>query len=85
MLRFIYLLLFIFFYFYANVTHALNSNWKGLDEAKVRIISPFSKAGDNRVIYLGLEYQMQKGWKTYWHSPGEGGYPQTINWKNSIF
>ena len=24
-----------------------------------------------------------EGWKTYWYSPGEGGYPQTLDWKKS--
>ncbi len=84
MLRFIYSFFFLFCFFYVNATHALNSDWQGIDEAKVRIISPFSQSGDNTNIYLGLEYQLQEGWKTYWHSPGEGGYPQTIDWKNSI-
>ena len=84
MLRFIYSFLFIFCFFYVNATHALNSNWNGIDEAKVRIISPLSKAGNNSNIYLGLEYQLQEGWKTYWHTPGEGGFPQTLDWKNSI-
>ena len=83
MLRFIYLLLFIFCFFYLNTSHALNSDWRGIEEAKVRIISPFSKAGNNPDIYLGLQYRLKQGWKTYWHSPGEGGYPQTLNWENS--
>ena len=83
MLRFIYFLLSLFCFFYFNNTYALNSNWSGVDKVKVRIISPLSKAGDDHNIYLGLEYQLQKGWKTYWHTPGEGGYPQTLDWKNS--
>ena len=83
MLRLIYFLLYITCFFYTNLTYALNSNWGGAEEAKVRIISPISKASDNHNLYLGLEYQLQKGWKTYWHSPGAGGFPQTLEWKNS--
>ncbi|PPR41700.1 MAG: Thiol:disulfide interchange protein DsbD [Alphaproteobacteria bacterium MarineAlpha6_Bin2] len=83
MLRYICFLLTIFYFFYANTTNALQSNWSGIDEAKVRIISPLSKTGAHHNIYLGLEYQLQEGWKTYWSSPGEGGYPQTLDWKNS--
>ena len=32
---------------------------------------------------LGLEYQLDPGWKTYWKSPGGGGFPQKILWNNS--
>ena len=83
MLRLILFLFYIFCFFCANPTYSLESNWSGVDETKVRIISPISKIGYNPNIYLGLEYQLQKGWKTYWHSPGAGGFPQTIDWKNS--
>jgi len=30
-----------------------------------------------------LEYKLQDGWKTYWKSPGGGGFPQSINWNKS--
>ena len=83
MVRCIYFLLSIFYFFCANTSNALQSNWSGIDEAKVRIISPLSKTGVHHIIYLGLEYQLQEGWKTYWSSPGAGGYSQTLDWKNS--
>ena len=83
MLRFIYFLFPIFCFFYANTTQALQSKWSGIEEAKVRIISPFSKVGENHDIYLRLEYQLQKGWKTYWRAPGEGGVPQSLEWSRS--
>ena len=34
-------------------------------------------------ITIGLEYQMEPGWKTYWKSPGDGGFAQNILWENS--
>ena len=52
MLRFINYLFFLLCFFYFNNTYALNSNWGGINEAEVRIISPFSKSGDNKKIYL---------------------------------
>ncbi|NAW67155.1 protein-disulfide reductase DsbD family protein [Photobacterium halotolerans] len=30
-----------------------------------------------------LEVRLQKGWKTYWRSPGEGGVAPSINWQDS--
>ena len=26
---------------------------------------------------------MEPGWKTYWKSPGDGGFAQNISWENS--
>ena len=83
MLRFISFLFCLISIFYVNTVNSLQSNWSGIDEAKVRLISPMLKAGEQLDVYLGLEYQLLEGWKTYWHTPGEGGFPQTIDWKNS--
>ena len=68
---------------YFNTSFALNSNWSGIDEAKIRIISPFTSNFGNPKLYLGLEYKLKEGWKTYWHSPGDGGFPQTLIWEDS--
>ena len=76
-------LFFIFYVLYYSPSLALQSDWSGLDEAKVRIISPITKAGDNPNLYLGLEYKLQEGWKTYWHTPGDGGFPQSLEWNKS--
>ena len=39
---------------------------------------------DNRqILFLGLQYNLEKGWKTYWLSSGEGGFPQELNWNKS--
>ena len=83
MLRYINFFVFIFCFLHISAVLALNSPWKGIEEAKVRIISPFSKSGNNSIIYLGLDYQLKSGWKTYWHSPGEGGYPQKLDWSKT--
>ncbi|SVD72127.1 uncharacterized protein METZ01_LOCUS424981, partial [marine metagenome] len=83
MLRFFYLFLLFFWFFCFSVGHSLESEWGGIEEAKVRIISPFSKANDNDIFYIGLEYQLKEDWKTYWKSPGEGGFPQQIDWSQS--
>ena len=84
MLRFIYLFLVCAVFLQLKSAHALQSDWSNGIEAKVRIISPFTHNDNRSTIYLGLEYQLQDGWKTYWRSPGEGGFPQEINWSKSI-
>lgn len=59
------------------------SNWAGIDEAQVRLISATSALGERTDHVLGLEFKMQKGWKVYWRSPGDAGYPPEMNWQGS--
>ena len=79
-LRYLFFILFTFFF-----TNAMSAEteWSSGIESKVRLISPSSYNNNLSEIYLGLEYQLQDGWKTYWKSPGDGGFPQEINWSNS--
>tara|TARA_B100001996_G_scaffold139510_1_gene106051 strand:- start:52 stop:795 length:744 start_codon:yes stop_codon:yes gene_type:complete len=59
-----------------------SSDWSVSETSKLRLISPYSQ-NDSKNIVIGLEYQMEPGWKTYWKSPGDGGFAQTISWDNS--
>jgi len=68
--------------FYCTTSIGISSNWDKSETSKLRLISPYSE-NNKKDLLLGLEYQMEPGWKTYWKSPGEGGFPQTINIKNS--
>ena len=49
---------------------------------KTKTDSPYSQ-NSSKNITIGLEYQMEPGWKTYWKSPGDGGFAQNISWENS--
>ncbi|CNH82186.1 protein-disulfide reductase DsbD family protein [Yersinia pekkanenii] len=50
------------------------------DHAKVRIRAE-PAAGETRML---LSVQLEKGWKTYWRSPGEGGIAPTIAWNSPL-
>ena len=83
MLRlFNYLFYTIIIFFFTNA-FALQTNWSNGIESQVRIISPSTHINNQNELYLGLQYQLKKGWKTYWLSPGEGGFPQNIDWSKS--
>ncbi len=69
--------------FYSTNLHALSSDWIQNDKSKVRLISSKTNSDNLDTIILGLEYQLDPGWKTYWKSPGGGGFPQKIVWNNS--
>ena len=77
-----YLLFIITFFVFTNAK-SIETNWSLGAESQVRLISPFTNSNNQKEIDLGLEYRLQNGWKTYWLSPGEGGFPQNIDWSKS--
>ncbi len=66
-----------------KIALANSSDWSVSETSKLRLISPYAQNNTNNFI-VGLEYKMEQDWKTYWKSPGDGGFPQTISWDNSL-
>ena len=57
------------------------SPWVTYDQGRARLISATQNAtGD---LLLGLQYQIAPGWEVYWRSPGDAGFPTTIDWAGS--
>ncbi len=69
--------------FFSTNIFALSTDWVVNDNSQVRLIYSKTTSDNNNSIIVGLEYQLAPGWKTYWKSPGGGGFPQNINWDNS--
>lgn len=59
------------------------SDWVVSDQGKVRLISSVAAIGDAASLQLGLQFVLQPDWKIYWRSPGDAGYPPSIDWKGS--
>ncbi len=59
------------------------SDWSINDQGQVRLVSAVTAVGDVGSLQLGLEFQLKPGWKIYWRSPGDAGYPPSIDWKGS--
>ena len=78
-----YLFFIITFFVFTNVK-SIETDWSSGTESKVRLISPITNTNNLKSLYLGLEYQLEEGWKTYWQSPGDAGFPQNINWSKSF-
>lgn len=55
------------------------SHAAGLESA--RLITGWQNADGTHVVGLGLE--LSKGWKTYWRSPGDAGFPPEFDFSNS--
>lgn len=68
-----------------STVHAADSGWLTSPQnthAKVRFqAEPANAAGDEAQLLLSVS--LEKGWKTYWRSPGEGGVAPEIHWKES--
>ena len=62
--------------------YSLSSDWAISEKSKVRLISPMTASNNNNQLILALEYELEEEWKTYWKSPGGGGFPQKIIWNN---
>jgi suppressor for copper-sensitivity B len=80
-----YFKLFIYTFLFSIVSSystAISSDWSVSETSKLRLISPYSQ-NDTKNLLIGLEYEMEPGWKTYWKSPGDGGFAQSLSWENS--
>lgn len=62
---------------------AAASDWFEHEHGAVRLIADGATAGTSEIIALGLEFRMKKGWKVYWRSPGDAGFPPQVNWAGS--
>jgi suppressor for copper-sensitivity B len=59
------------------------SDWFTTDQGKVRLVAAQPFVGNQQVIELGLQFELAPGWKIYWRSPGDAGYPPRVDWMGS--
>lgn len=62
---------------------AASSPWFEHDHGAVRLIAGQANAGTSQNIELGLQFRMKPGWKVYWRSPGDAGFPPQVSWIGS--
>ncbi len=61
---------------------AAASGWSANEHGAVRLIAG-SDAGGGRTLRLGIHFRMNPGWKIYWRSPGDAGFPPSPDWTGS--
>ncbi len=59
------------------------SPWAETEQTSVRLISAANAVGEADTLNFGLHFKMRPGWKIYWRSPGDAGYPPTLDWTGS--
>jgi suppressor for copper-sensitivity B len=59
------------------------SPWVSTEFADIRLISAVAGTEGRDEIPLGLEFRLAEGWKVYWRSAGDAGYPPQVAWDGS--
>lgn len=62
---------------------AAAGDWVENEHSRLRLISESDGSGGKESLDAGLHFELARGWKTYWRSPGDAGYPLTIDWSAS--
>jgi len=51
------------------------------DAVRLNILSGWETDSGTRMI--GLQFELDDGWKTYWRAPGDAGIPPSVSWTGS--
>lgn len=53
-------------------------DWVEAEQSRWRWVAASEAVGDQDSLLLGLETELQPGWKIYWRSPGDAGLPPKL-------
>jgi len=67
----------------ASAAYGASSPWSETDHGAVRLVAASAAVGSSDSLRLGLHFRMKKGWKVYWRSPGDAGFPPQPSWAGS--
>lgn len=62
---------------------AATSPWSEATGARIRLIAPGGPPAADGTLTVGLEIELEPGWKTYWRHPGDAGLPPEIDLSGS--
>eukprot|EP00752_Nemacystus_decipiens_P018914 g16970.t1 len=57
--------------------------WTELDLSSARIVAAQTTVPQDGPLQVGVDIVLDEDWKTYWRSPGDAGYPVTVDWSGS--
>src|SRR5690349_3234110 len=58
-------------------------NTVATEQSAARLVSAVTGTGTLDRIPLGLDIKLKPGWKTYWRSPGDAGFPPVLTFDGS--
>ena len=59
------------------------SPWVKTEQTELRLIAATKTVGAAETLRLGLHFKLKPGWKIYWRSPGDAGFPPIPDWSSS--
>ena len=59
------------------------SPWVKTEQTELRLIAATETVGAAETLRLGLHFKLKPGWKIYWRSPGDAGFPPIPDWSSS--
>ena len=59
------------------------SPWVETEQSALRLVSASQAVGDAKTALFGLHFRLKEGWKVYWRSPGDAGFPPRVDWSGS--
>ncbi len=62
---------------------AASSAWDINNHVDTRLVSESDAVGSGATVSLGLHFRLRPGWKIYWRSPGDAGFPPEPDWSGS--
>lgn len=65
------------------LTLALPAQAQQTEHATARLFSPLVATGSAEQVSVAVEITMEKGWKTYWRTPGDAGLAPVFDWAGS--
>ncbi|MDG2287004.1 MAG: protein-disulfide reductase DsbD family protein, partial [Alphaproteobacteria bacterium] len=60
------------------------SDWTQTRMADIRLVSAAAGTGDASSVPLGLQFKLAEGWKIYWRTPGDAGFPPDLEIKTGV-
>ena len=81
-----FIFIILFFTIFINNSFAekeVKKNYIKHKNLSIELISSVNSVSYDKVLYLGLFFKLEPGWKIYWKYPGKAGYPPTIDWSKS--
>lgn len=67
----------------AHDARAVGGEWDKNEHVEMRLVSAVQAVGKHEALPLGLQFRMKPGWKLYWRSPGDAGFPPRPIWGGS--
>src|SRR5690348_9829438 len=58
-------------------------NLVSTEQSAARLVTAVTGTGDLLDLPAGLEITLKSGWKTYWRSPGDAGFPPELKFDGS--